>query len=52
MTKNKPPIEQIAATLSAERQRSGLSMAETARRASIAKSTLSQLENGVGNPSI
>lgn len=52
MKKNKPPIDQIAATLSTERLRSGLSIAETARRASIAKSTLSQLENGVGNPSI
>ncbi|KGY14183.1 DNA-binding protein [Vibrio tubiashii] len=46
------PIEQIAATLNFERQRAGLSIAEVARRANIAKSTLSQLENGVGNPSI
>lgn len=52
MTANKPPIDQIAATLSAERQRAGLSIAEVARRANIAKSTLSQLENGAGNPSI
>ncbi|KJY32671.1 XRE family transcriptional regulator, partial [Streptomyces sp. NRRL S-495] len=29
-----------------------LSMAELARRAGIAKSTLSQLESGVGNPSV
>ncbi len=52
MTKNKPPIAQIAATLNAERRRSNLSITEVARRANIAKSTLSQLENGVGNPSI
>lgn len=52
MTRNEPPIAQIAATLNAERQRSGLSIAEVARRAKIAKSTLSQLESGVGNPSI
>ncbi|UXI04535.1 helix-turn-helix domain-containing protein [Photobacterium sp. TY1-4] len=52
MIRNEPPIAQIAATLHAERQRSGLSIAEVARRAKIAKSTLSQLENGVGNPSI
>ncbi|MEZ8103036.1 helix-turn-helix domain-containing protein [Vibrio bivalvicida] len=52
MTMNKAPIAQIAATLNAERQRSGLSIAEVARRANIAKSTLSQLENGSGNPSI
>lgn len=52
MNRNAPPIARIAATLSAERQRTGLSLAEVARRANIAKSTLSQLENGIGNPSI
>ncbi|MCG9649186.1 helix-turn-helix domain-containing protein [Vibrio brasiliensis] len=52
MTMKKPPIAQIAATLSRERQRSGLSLSEVAKRAQIAKSTLSQLENGAGNPSI
>lgn len=52
MNRNEPPIAQIAATLNSERRRSGLSMAEVARQAKIAKSTLSQLENGVGNPSI
>jgi transcriptional regulator with XRE-family HTH domain len=35
-----------------ERQRAGLSLAEVARRAGIAKSTLSQLESATGNPSI
>lgn len=52
MNRNEPPIAQIAATLNSERRRSGLSIAEVARQAKIAKSTLSQLENGVGNPSI
>jgi len=52
MTRNEPPIVQIAATLSTERKNAGLSIAEVARRAKIAKSTLSQLENGAGNPSI
>ncbi|WP_432454377.1 helix-turn-helix domain-containing protein [Agarivorans sp. QJM3NY_29] len=52
MNRNDPPIAQIAATLNSERRRSGLSIAEVARQAKIAKSTLSQLENGFGNPSI
>ncbi len=42
----------IAAALRYERERSGISQAELARRASIAKSTLSQLESGEGNPSV
>ncbi|MFE2407171.1 helix-turn-helix domain-containing protein [Kitasatospora sp. NPDC059408] len=42
----------IAASIRRERERSGLSMAELARRAGIAKSTLSQLESGSGNPSV
>jgi transcriptional regulator with XRE-family HTH domain len=46
------PLEVIAASLRAERRRAGLSLAEVARRAGIAKSTLSQLESGTGNPSI
>ncbi|MFD0404224.1 helix-turn-helix domain-containing protein [Kitasatospora sp. NPDC127116] len=45
-------IGQIAASIRRERERSGLSMAELARRAGIAKSTLSQLESGAGNPSV
>lgn len=48
----KAPIEVIAASLQRERQRAGLSLAEVARRAGIAKSTLSQLESGAGNPSV
>src|ERR1700749_3639972 len=42
----------IAASLRRERARAGLSLTEVARRAGIAKSTLSQLESGTGNPSI
>jgi len=46
------PISMIAKSLVRERQRTGLSLAEIARRAGIAKSTLSQLEAGNGNPSL
>jgi transcriptional regulator with XRE-family HTH domain len=46
------PQEMIAAALRRERRRSGLSLTEVARRAGIAKSTLSQLESGTGNPSL
>lgn len=42
----------IAASLRRERDRAGLSLTELARRARIAKSTLSQLESGSGNPSV
>src|SRR5487761_1722198 len=42
----------IAASLRRERARTGLSLTEVARRAGIAKSTLSQLESGAGNPSV
>lgn len=43
------PISVIAKSLVRERARTGLSLAEVARRAGIAKSTLSQLESGNGN---
>ena len=46
------PLATIAAALRRERQRTGLSLTEVARRAGVAKSTLSQLEQGAGNPSI
>jgi transcriptional regulator with XRE-family HTH domain len=49
---SKAPLEVIAASLRRERHRSGLSLTEVARRAGIAKSTLSQLESGTGNPSL
>ncbi|OKK14815.1 DNA-binding protein [Streptomyces sp. CB00455] len=45
-------MEVIAASLRAERLRTGLSLTEVARRAGLAKSTLSQLESGAGNPSL
>jgi transcriptional regulator with XRE-family HTH domain len=47
-----PPLATIAASLRRERERVGISIAELARRAGVAKSTLSQLEAGTGNPSI
>jgi transcriptional regulator with XRE-family HTH domain len=46
------PLEVIAIALKRERRQAGLSLAEVARRAGVAKSTLSQLEAGIGNPSI
>jgi transcriptional regulator with XRE-family HTH domain len=42
----------ISMSLRRERARAGLSLTDLAKRAGIAKSTLSQLENGVGNPSL
>jgi transcriptional regulator with XRE-family HTH domain len=42
----------ISMSLHRERARTGLSLTEVAKRAGLAKSTLSQLENGVGNPSL
>ncbi len=49
---SRAPLDVIAASLRRERRRTGLSLAEVARRAGIAKSTLSQLESGTGNPSV
>ncbi|MFI6048264.1 helix-turn-helix domain-containing protein [Nocardia sp. NPDC051321] len=46
------PQAVIAAALRRERTRAGLSLTEVAHRAGIAKSTLSQLESGTGNPSL
>ena len=46
------PLAVIAQSLRRERTRTGLSLTELARRAGIAKSTLSQLESGTGNPSV
>ena len=46
------PLDWIAASLRRERTRAGLSLSELAKRAGIAKSTLSQLEAGGGNPSV
>lgn len=46
------PLDRIAASLRQERTRAGLSLSELAKRAGVAKSTLSQLEAGTGNPSL
>lgn len=46
------PLEAIAFSLRRERERAGLSLSELAKKAGIAKSTLSQLESGSGNPSV
>jgi transcriptional regulator with XRE-family HTH domain len=46
------PLDVIAHALRRERERIGLSLSEVAKRAGIAKSTLSQLEQGSGNPSV
>lgn len=45
-------ISRLAASIRRERERAGLSMTELAKRAGIAKSTLSQLEAGTGNPGV
>ncbi|OLR94866.1 helix-turn-helix domain-containing protein [Actinokineospora bangkokensis] len=52
MAERGAPREVIARSLRRERERSGLSLGELGRRAGVAKSTLSQLEAGTGNPSI
>jgi transcriptional regulator with XRE-family HTH domain len=49
---SRTPLEVIAAAVRRERTRRELSLAELARRAGLAKSTLSQLEAGSGNPSV
>jgi transcriptional regulator with XRE-family HTH domain len=46
------PLDVIAHSLRRERARVGLSLSEVAKRAGIAKSTLSQLEAATGNPSV
>ncbi len=48
----RPPLDRIAASIRRERERAGLSLSELARSAGIAKSTLSQLESGTGNPGL
>jgi len=48
----RPPLARIAAAIRRERDRAGLSLSELARSAGVAKSTLSQLESGAGNPSL
>jgi transcriptional regulator with XRE-family HTH domain len=45
-------VQLIAFALRRERAQAGLTLTELARQAGIAKSTLSQLESGTGNPSV
>ncbi len=52
MTEGGAPLAVIATSLQRERRRAGISLAELARQAGIAKSTLSQLEAATGNPSV
>src|SRR5687768_6574332 len=52
MSNTGAPLDVIAASLRRERERVGLSLSELAKRAGIAKSTLSQLESASGNPSV
>ncbi|MCR3723094.1 MULTISPECIES: helix-turn-helix domain-containing protein [Prauserella salsuginis group] len=51
-TETTGPLTHIASALRRERQRAGMSLTELARRAGVAKSTLSQLESAAGNPSV
>ncbi|WP_370374900.1 helix-turn-helix domain-containing protein [Pectobacterium aroidearum] len=46
------PIARLAVAIRRERERLNLSVTELAKRAGLAKSTLSQLETGIGNPSL
>jgi len=46
------PNELVASAIGRERERAGLSLSALANKAELAKSTLSQLEAGKGNPSI
>lgn len=46
------PLDSIPHAVRREREQAGLTLTELARRAGIAKSTLSQLESGTGNPSV
>ncbi len=52
VTVSQLPLDRIAASLRQARSRTGLSLSELAKRAGVAKSTLSQLESGAGNPSL
>lgn len=52
MTENALPMGRIAAAVRRKREQLGLTLSELARRAQVGKSTLSQLESGLGNPSL
>src|SRR6201996_7594896 len=45
-------VDLVSMSLRRERARTGLSLTELAKRAGVAKSTLSQLESATGNPSV
>ena len=45
-------MARLAAAVRTERERAGLSLSELARRADVAKSSLSTLESGQGNPGV
>lgn len=45
-------VARVAAAVRRERERSGLSLSELARRAGLSKSTLSQVEAAAGNPGV
>ena len=49
---NHSPIALLAQALRREREKAGITVTELAKRAGIAKSTLSQLESGLGNPGL
>jgi transcriptional regulator with XRE-family HTH domain len=51
-TARSAPLAVIARSLRREREKAGLSITDLAKRAGIAKSTVSQLESGSGNPSV
>jgi transcriptional regulator with XRE-family HTH domain len=53
LSRNNPSrIDLLALSIKRERLAAGLSLTELAKRAGVAKSTLFQLESGIGNPSI
>jgi len=52
MSQEVSPLDSIPHAVRREREQAGLTLTELARRAGIAKSTLSQLESGNGNPSV
>ncbi|WP_393916379.1 helix-turn-helix domain-containing protein [Halostreptopolyspora alba] len=52
MQDGRAPLDAIASALRRERSRTGVTLTELARKAGVAKSTLSQLESGTGNPSL
>ncbi len=47
-----PPLAIVASAIRRERLQAGLSQSELARRSGVAKSTLSQIEAGSGNPGV